>query len=227
MINPSAQAHQEQRTCNKLPFASGLTPQHFLNSRLTPQALLAGTPNQNNFDAYKPSTSEGVYATMPSLAPYSPKPPTQLTASTAMPGLEPRIDPRLTPQHFLNSRLTPQPLLPGTLNQNNFDMRTNAYKKSSEQVYAPVASPAPYSPMPPTPTKLTAVTPQPGIEPGLLPQLQNIVATVNLGCKLDLKKIALTAKNAEYNPKRFAALIMRIKEPRTTALIFSSGKNEL
>ena len=27
-----------------------------------------------------------------------------------------------------------------------------------------------------------------------------------------------------YNPKRFAAVIMRIKEPKTTALIFSSGK---
>lgn len=47
---------------------------------------------------------------------------------------------------------------------------------------------------------------------------------MNLGCKLDLKKIALHARNAEYNPKRFAAVIMRIREPRTTALIFSSGK---
>lgn len=32
------------------------------------------------------------------------------------------------------------------------------------------------------------------------------------------------ANNAEYNPKRFAAVIMRIREPKTTALIFSSGK---
>jgi transcription initiation factor TFIID TATA-box-binding protein len=47
---------------------------------------------------------------------------------------------------------------------------------------------------------------------------------VNLGCSLDLKKIALYARNAEYNPKRFAAVIMRIRSPRTTALIFSSGK---
>jgi len=59
---------------------------------------------------------------------------------------------------------------------------------------------------------------------GITPALQNIVSTVNLGCKLDLKKIALHARNAEYNPKRFAAVIMRIREPRTTALIFSSGK---
>ncbi|NWR97045.1 TBPL2 protein, partial [Motacilla alba] len=59
---------------------------------------------------------------------------------------------------------------------------------------------------------------------GIVPQLQNIVSTVNLACKLDLKNIALHARNAEYNPKRFAAVIMRIREPRTTALIFSSGK---
>lgn len=58
----------------------------------------------------------------------------------------------------------------------------------------------------------------------LRPVLQNIVSTVNLKCKLDLKSIAMRARNAEYNPKRFAAVIMRIREPRTTALIFSSGK---
>ena len=36
---------------------------------------------------------------------------------------------------------------------------------------------------------------------GIVPVLQNIVATVNLSCKLDLKTIALKARNAEYNPK--------------------------
>lgn len=30
---------------------------------------------------------------------------------------------------------------------------------------------------------------------------RNIVATVNLDCRLDLKTIALHARNAEYNPK--------------------------
>lgn len=59
---------------------------------------------------------------------------------------------------------------------------------------------------------------------GLVPTLQNVVSTVNLGCKLDLKTIALQARNSEYNPKRFAAVIMRIRDPKTTALIFSSGK---
>ncbi len=56
------------------------------------------------------------------------------------------------------------------------------------------------------------------------PKLENIVSTVNFDCELDLRKIALHAKNAEYNPKRFAAVIMRIRDPKTTALIFRSGK---
>ncbi|KAL5009120.1 hypothetical protein ScPMuIL_014701 [Solemya velum] len=82
---------------------------------------------------------------------------------------------------------------------------------------------------PPTPTPGGPMTPISPATPasegsGIVPQLQNIVCTVNLGCKLDLKKIALHARNAEYNPKRFAAVIMRIRDPRTTALIFSSGK---
>eukprot|EP01090_Pellita_catalonica_P010187 TRINITY_DN21653_c0_g1_i1.p1 TRINITY_DN21653_c0_g1~~TRINITY_DN21653_c0_g1_i1.p1 ORF type:complete len:280 (+),score=43.56 TRINITY_DN21653_c0_g1_i1:173-1012(+) len=65
----------------------------------------------------------------------------------------------------------------------------------------------------------------PQIHPsGIVPTLQNIVSTVNLSCRLDLKKIALHARNAEYNPKRFAAVIMRIRDPKTTALIFASGK---
>ncbi|CAI9096686.1 OLC1v1032884C1 [Oldenlandia corymbosa var. corymbosa] len=59
---------------------------------------------------------------------------------------------------------------------------------------------------------------------GIVPTLQNIVSTVNLDCKLDLKSIALQARNAEYNPKRFCAVIMRITEPKTTALIFATGK---
>lgn len=54
--------------------------------------------------------------------------------------------------------------------------------------------------------------------------VQNVVATVNLRIPIDLKKVALSARNAEYNPKKFAAVIMRIREPRCTGLIFSTGK---
>ena len=41
---------------------------------------------------------------------------------------------------------------------------------------------------------------------GIIPQLQNMVATVNLGCKLELKQIALHARNSEYNPKASCSL---------------------
>jgi transcription initiation factor TFIID TATA-box-binding protein len=58
----------------------------------------------------------------------------------------------------------------------------------------------------------------------ITPNIQNVVCTVNLGVQLDLKRITLKARNAEYNPRRFAAVIMRIRDPKTTALIFSSGK---
>ena len=54
--------------------------------------------------------------------------------------------------------------------------------------------------------------------------IQNVVATVQLGIQLDLRQIALHARNAEYNPRRFAAVIMRLREPRCTALLFSTGK---
>lgn len=51
-----------------------------------------------------------------------------------------------------------------------------------------------------------------------------MVATVNLSCPLKLRDIALHARNAEYNPRRFAAVIIRLREPKTTALVFASGK---
>jgi len=55
-------------------------------------------------------------------------------------------------------------------------------------------------------------------------RIQNMTATTNLGAKVDLKKIALKCRNTEFNPRRFAAVIMRLREPRATALIFASGK---
>ena len=55
-------------------------------------------------------------------------------------------------------------------------------------------------------------------------KVRNVVSTANLNTKLNLKAIALQARNAEYNPRRFASVIMRLKEPKATALIFSSGK---
>lgn len=67
-------------------------------------------------------------------------------------------------------------------------------------------------------TMQQAVTPPPKCN------VQNVVATFSLGTNVHLPTIAMSARNVEYNPKRFAALIMRIREPKTTALIFTNGK---
>lgn len=56
------------------------------------------------------------------------------------------------------------------------------------------------------------------------PIIHNIVATANFCCKFDLSKINIRVRNSEYNPKRFRAVIMRLFDPRTTAMVFSSGK---
>ena len=55
------------------------------------------------------------------------------------------------------------------------------------------------------------------------PRIVNIVSMVNLCKKLNLREIALQCSNSEYNPSRINAVIMRIKEPKTAALIFNSG----
>jgi len=130
----------------------------------------------------------------------------------------------MTPHNFLSSGQTPHSLLASPAVHNQVK---NSEPTSGHHVYAPVASPGPMppSPMPAPASHLsTNIAQPPTMEPGVVPQLQNIVSTVSLGCPLDLKRIALHARNAEYNPKRFAAVIMRIRDPRTTALIFSSGK---
>lgn len=58
----------------------------------------------------------------------------------------------------------------------------------------------------------------------IIPKIENIVSTANLCVKINLRQVALQSKNAEYNPKRFSAVIMKIKDPKTTGLIFSSGR---
>jgi transcription initiation factor TFIID TATA-box-binding protein len=52
----------------------------------------------------------------------------------------------------------------------------------------------------------------------------NIVVSANLGHEIPLEKMAATLSNTEYNPEQFPGLVIRIKEPKTSALIFSSGK---
>lgn len=51
----------------------------------------------------------------------------------------------------------------------------------------------------------------------------NIVVSTSLEHDIPLEKMAATLPNTEYNPEQFPGLVIRIKEPKTSALIFSSG----
>jgi transcription initiation factor TFIID TATA-box-binding protein len=57
-------------------------------------------------------------------------------------------------------------------------------------------------------------------------KIENVVGTVDLVIteKIDLNKIARKHADVEYNPERFPGLVMRIKDPKATFLIFSTGK---
>ncbi|KAK3688201.1 Tbp1 transcription initiation factor [Podospora appendiculata] len=57
-----------------------------------------------------------------------------------------------------------------------------------------------------------------------MPTTTNVVCTANTNCLLDLNFLARNCRNVQYNKKRFHALIMRIRDPRTTALVFARGK---
>ena len=54
-------------------------------------------------------------------------------------------------------------------------------------------------------------------------KIQNIVATTSLGKEVPLTKLAKTIQNTEYNPEQFPGLVLRIKEPKSAVLVFSSG----
>ena len=54
-------------------------------------------------------------------------------------------------------------------------------------------------------------------------QIQNIVATTSLEKPIPLVKLARTLRNTEYNPKTFPGLVLRVKEPKSAVLVFSSG----
>jgi transcription initiation factor TFIID TATA-box-binding protein len=55
-------------------------------------------------------------------------------------------------------------------------------------------------------------------------EIVNIVVSSSLEKKIPLEKMAASLPNTEYNPEQFPGLVLRIKEPKTSALIFNSGK---
>ena len=55
-------------------------------------------------------------------------------------------------------------------------------------------------------------------------RIQNVVATGALRQNLDLYSILKVSARAEYNPQRFPGLVYRLKSPKTSSLLFSTGK---
>ena len=53
--------------------------------------------------------------------------------------------------------------------------------------------------------------------------VQNIVASGNIGFKIDLELAALLLENSMYEPEQFPGLIYRLKKPKTVLLLFQTG----
>jgi len=54
--------------------------------------------------------------------------------------------------------------------------------------------------------------------------IENMVASTKLAEEFDLPKIEAKLKDAEYDKRKFPGLVYRIKDPRATFLIFTTGK---
>ena len=171
------------------------TPSQSFYKKNTP--IIASTPQNYNLSLYQQNSF--IQNSMISNSPYN---PIQTPAMAANFNKSPINN---TPMIDLGSIKSPQSkiTLYNPKNNNNNDLLLNNKATSNSNI-----------------NEISTIIKNSALQP----KLQNIVSTANLCCKLDLREIALQARNAEYNPKRFAAVIMRIKQPKTTALIFSSGK---
>ena len=54
--------------------------------------------------------------------------------------------------------------------------------------------------------------------------IQNMVASVNLGGKIRLEEAARQLPRSMYEPEQFPGLILRMADPKTVILVFTSGK---
>jgi transcription initiation factor TFIID TATA-box-binding protein len=55
-------------------------------------------------------------------------------------------------------------------------------------------------------------------------KIVNIVVSTSLGKNIPLERVAANLPNTEYNPEQFPGLVLRLRDPKTSALIFNSGK---
>lgn len=55
-------------------------------------------------------------------------------------------------------------------------------------------------------------------------RIENIVASANLNVELNLYAIAREVGNVEYEPEQFPGAILKLKDPKTSLLLFKNGK---
>ena len=55
-------------------------------------------------------------------------------------------------------------------------------------------------------------------------KIENIVASASIGKDIVLTEISKALEGVEFNREQFPGLVFKLKEPKTAALIFSSGK---
>ena len=55
-------------------------------------------------------------------------------------------------------------------------------------------------------------------------KIENVVASANLNTAVKLEKVVAGLEGIEYEPEQFPGVVLRMKEPKAAALIFSSGK---
>ncbi len=55
-------------------------------------------------------------------------------------------------------------------------------------------------------------------------EIVNSTFCAQLNCNLNLLNLAQNLNNVEYNKNKFNALILRLKAPKCTCLIFNNGK---
>jgi transcription initiation factor TFIID TATA-box-binding protein len=58
----------------------------------------------------------------------------------------------------------------------------------------------------------------------VFPHIDNVICSFNLRSEIDMKTVAFKARNAEYNPRKVNAVVLRFRSPRSTALVYSNGK---
>ncbi|MFH1229356.1 MAG: TATA-box-binding protein [Candidatus Aenigmatarchaeota archaeon] len=55
-------------------------------------------------------------------------------------------------------------------------------------------------------------------------KVENVVASTSLNVPIKLENLVSKLDNVEYEPEQFPGLVLRLKDPKVAALIFSSGK---